>query len=219
MRSNESSRREEPSQSGVSDLNEQASKDLLERSLETSRDVVDFIYRGMHIFVAKDRELDRRLDKEPLGIGDTAEFFITEDILAAPKKYGVFQRCFSMKLLARNVGGSVAQGSNEMMVYLPIPDGVSVLEGEIPRPDNIYVEHTNMHGDRTRYSVGEEGFFAYIAERDDGTEVTEIDILEELSADIGTGLPALAALYQNLVNMKVVPQRRVVGGDPTAYKL
>ena len=221
MLSHEGPLRPEDEGPDVSDLNTQATHELLNQTEEMARKIVGLVHEAVVIYLEADRKLEEQINETPLAEGAVADFYITEDYLGTPQADGNFQRCLKAKLQAQDVGGMITRGNDELVVRLPISDDVTVQEGEVPRPANVYIEHTNVHGDNTSYAVGESGFNAFIAMSDSGEEVTEFDIFQDRIEDsrVDTGLPTMAALLQNLINMKLVHQRRIIGGDPQTYNL
>jgi hypothetical protein len=203
-----------PQEPQISELNTRASQELAEISVDTIKAMIEFMHQGLVRFLEIDRALDGKIADEPLVAGQQAEYYVLEDFLAAPTEDGEPQWCMSLKLQNTREKADFDKRINELRVYLPVPEDVTVLEGEVAMPEKIFIEYANIDGENERFSVGLDGFTVYSALQD-GEEVTEHDILEGLDSQkrVDTGLPTLAYLFENLVNMTVVPQRRISVGD------
>jgi hypothetical protein len=199
----------------IAAINAQAAQELYERSIEAARSIVSLVHKATVFYAAKDKDLLETLEILGPAPGETHDLYVLQDMLAAPQDANTFTWCLSLRLRGNNpdTEQAVREGSNELFLYLPVPEKLDIRKDVIPLPTNVYIEHTNPMGDKTRYQIGEMGVSAYSA-LVDGEEVTEFDLFEErfeyAQAKVDSGLPMLAALEQNLVNMQTVPQRRLV---------
>lgn len=205
----------------VQRINDGAAIELLEQAVEIAGKIREYVHDGISHFLDNDRELTAKLSVTPPAQGEVTEWYILEDMLAAPTQDGQFQRCFSMKVI--DPDGSPEEGNDELVVYIPVPEGITLDEGVLPLPPRVYVEHADINGeDKTRYEIGG-NLRAYSAAADDGQEVTDVDLMsdEQTNEDrrLKSGAPALAAILENLINMKAVPQRKIIEGDPKVYDL
>lgn len=199
-----------PQHQEISGLNSRASQELAEISSDTIKAMIEFMHDGLVHFLEQDRELDAKIAEDFSTAGTSGDYYVLEDFLAAPMEDGAPQWCFSLKLRNLNERADIDRRIEELSVYFPVPETVTVTEGEVDLPSTIFIELTDADGDSMRYSVGESGFTVYSA-LSDGEEISEFDLLEDLESQkrVNTGLPALSYLFENLVNMTVVPQRRI----------
>lgn len=222
-----------PARPDVSELNEAATRELAEKSAETCAAIVTYVRNALTVFLDEDRKLDELARMVGVQEGEVLDYYILEDMLAVPEDttaeaadvQPAFQPSLVMKL--RSSRGEVTSGSDELLVYVPVPESFNFGVDPVPPTAGVFIEHRNIQGDKTRYAISEMGFSAY-STLSDGGQVTEFDTTgdlgDELTDDtvrmadglykrVDSGLPALAKIYENLVNMEVVPQRRIVAGQ------
>lgn len=230
-----------PARPDVSELNQAATRELAEKSAETCAAIVAYVTHAMGVFLDEDRKLDEAALIVGVQEGAVLDYYILEDMLAVPEEATAegaeiepaFQSSLVMKL--RLQSGATASGSDELLVHVPVPASFNFTADPIPPSSGVYIEHRNIHGDKTRYAISETGFSAYTT-LSDGGQVTEFDTIEDLVGGesdpstvkmgdgmfykrVDSGLPALASIYENLVNMEVVPQRRIVAGQSRPIEL
>jgi hypothetical protein len=208
----------------------------IERAQDTAEklrtEVIDLSFEAVKKFLQDDIEIMERLDESGFPEGEDVGFYVLLDTLSAPLKDGEYTRTLSV-LLVRNddisplfpeeEDGYPHSNDDQLRVYVPVPNDYILGESELPNTDEVYVERVHEHEDsRSRYVISREGMYEYESIRDNGEEVIYDDfsdrvIWRRITRRVDSGLPILAVISEDLINMSAVPQRVITIGEPEVH--
>jgi len=190
---------------------------------ETRRALVQHIFDVFkeNILAERDPELKKRLEEKyktglsghPSGLdGSPFEIYlVTIDSQVVPDVDGVPPGCFAIHL-ERNDDLGQEDDDDRITVYMPPnPPDFSIEDGDIDTlkpPDVVFVKIEDGKGKIARYSIDRDIVFSYTIVGDQkgvgrGVEDDSYDLDKLLRVD--TGWPELSKLFQDVLNMKVVP--------------
>ncbi len=209
----------------VERLNLKAQEELLKAAQERRKEVINLAYEAVRLFLKRDQVIIKSLgesaDEEP----STISLYVLEDFVAAP-----FQandepiRTFSLLFQPKD---EVWSRGDKLRVHV-VAGEFSLSDPELenlPVPNEIYTERIDDRGDvLARHIISAAGIAAYIGAGDtpEGEQLLEADAFEERAAAISrlrvdTGLPVITRLHEDMVNMKVVPQRVFIPGTDSSF--
>ena len=194
-------------------LNMRAVETALAEAGRIRSQLIEFGHAAIVAFAQKDQIVERAIDEGHVAANDIVVTFVREDLVAALGQDKEPVRAFSLLL---NRDAEIGQaGHDKLRIYMPVP--IDVAEGRIfdpeklPTPDSLYIEETTEDGKVVRHAVTKSQLFEYESAHDTEIEVIKDDLHPDriwklLSVRLDSGLPYLTRLYEDLVNMKVVPQ-------------
>lgn len=222
----------------VGRLNEAARFDLLKLAEGMREQIVGLAYDAVVLFLDEDNRTLQELTAAGYPEGAEAELYVLDDLYSAPFSDGEPVRTLSILLERDSLvdddtldeEGIVIDDeelplgdlSDTLRVFLPIPRDTVIDENfdpsTLPKSDTIYVERMVDRGEAVRYIISKEGMEYYISAADTGEEFRESDAFEERLASsfarrVETGLPFMANLHEDFINMNVIPQRTIRVGD------
>jgi hypothetical protein len=211
-----------PDRPDVSAINEQASTELTDLSLEMRKEILSFVHKAFVTFLQKDRETIAEADRGLLPDQSVQYTYVTEDFLAVPGEMGTEQLALSLKLKPplKDSEGLEIIGPKPMFMYVPVPHEFSYETDPLPFTEDAYIEQVSRDEEKIRYVIKPHSVSAY-STKSDGQEVTEYDLVAEsdVTKRIDSGLPILAKIYENLVNMDIVPQRGFIVGQRIVFNV
>lgn len=104
-------------------------------------------------------------------------------------------------------------GKHKLMTYIPIPSDFSVDKYDeisaLPRPDFVIFERIDERGESQHWALNEERCYPIELRKSAEEIIPEFDAEElarEMSKRVDSGMKILSDFYEDMINMKVVPQ-------------
>lgn len=191
-------------------LNEAGRDMLLEDAERIRGEVIDFSHQAVKLYLGID--IARLRESEGDGL---SEFFVLIDLLESPDYETRAMLTVRLESSRLNSPDSTPSSTDSLIIMYPVPNELDFTDEnfsveDIPETDGVYfVKETN--GTKSYFAVVRKVAYEYVP-----TEIVDCDLLEG-DIDFGiaqlngltvkSGVPVLATLLEDLINMKGVAQR------------
>jgi len=196
----------------VEGLNELARTALLDLEAQATTKLLEFNHEALTVFMNIDLQTIEALEANNYAPGTEVEIYVPKTNLVAPFADGHTHPTRSLLLFPNRYFGN--EGMQQIALHTPVPDPEPPIE-DMPKSTVMYVERMS-EGHRAYYKVDLDEPEPYLNLAIEGSdELVLPPKLEEheletrdFSLRVVTHLPFLSKLWQDIVNMVVVPQVR-----------
>lgn len=199
-------------------LNVEGRDRLLAEANRVREMIVTFAHECLKLYLGIDRT--RNIDVTEKG--EEAEFYVLAEVLDLPDQEPHLALTVRLERSFKPEGDDP---TTSLTIHHPIPENVNFTDdnfnpSELPKPERVYFVY-EKDGVKSHFAVGEEIAYFYVPSDTTAPQIDEIDAMAEIEEGAQGGavqsrLPFLAGLYEDLINMKGVVQRRfVIKADPS----
>lgn len=212
-------------------LNQQSKETLLDMAEVARKKLMMSVYESFKSAMAADSEQIDRLAAGNVPSGEQLLMFVEEDPGEAPFLEDMPAWTLSLRLERDTEIGQ--QGNEVLKLFIPVPRDFEWEdddeEREFPMPDTLYFARYEKSADGkdrliSRRAVTANTFFSYKSAADKRDEVGEGEdwfdyddsefLLQDITFRVNTRTAEVVELFQDIVNMKVVPQYTYVHNKP-----
>lgn len=193
-------------------LNAEGRENILEEARRMREQIVESAFTATQEFLLLDAIQLQNLDKTYLS-NIQARYFTGREYIFA---LGVSQDVICAETLLFEPNRERGQiGNHKLRTYIPVPSSFSVDKREeissLPKPNFIIVERISEAGDSSYLAVNSEKCYE-VEPRKSIEEIITPEFSDEelanvMSKIVDSGMKILTDIYEDMVNMKVVPQR------------
>jgi hypothetical protein len=208
----------------IEQLNRDSKETLLKEAERVRTEVIGMGFEAVRLFALRDRVAFKQWEEQDSPEGPL-QYYVLTDILAAPVRNNHIHTWSILLVSEHDLGESEDETprTESLRIYIPVPENLSIFDDydtdDLPKPDRIYFERQDATGKVTRYDLSREHLLRYTTAADQlgGEDTHEEDdfmkrILTTMAVRVDSRLPILAKIQEDMVNMKVVPQRYDLGG-------
>jgi hypothetical protein len=194
-------------------LNEQGREIILAETDQMREAIISFAHETVKLYLGIDKY---RTAENPEGENGYVFFVLAEALHRPENEPNVV---LSIRLEPVLEAGEPNMHGDSLTILLPIPADIDFTNDEfdpadLPRPEAVYVIRTRDEAS-AHYAIGELGTYFYEPSDITASYTDEFDTTEDSFAGFGSnpvksGLPFLASIYEDMVNMRAVPFYRKV---------